>query len=254
MEYTLICKFICLFNNTRQPYIHTYIHTDSTILTDKRYDVIIITNRLTGRFGNEIIMKIKRKDISQERRKEILNAAKELFSKSGYHGVSVDAIARKAGISKGNLYWHFKSKQEIFLQLFEYLSLPLFMPLMQLFEEDLLPREKLTAMSRACLETAEANPEIVRFAWQIAAQPELKEMFTSEYTEWMDPFVDKLVPLFAALGEKKPDDVARFYALTIDAFMGITVMMPEAFDKEKILVLVEERFINFTGVDDDQNR
>lgn len=190
-------------------------------------------------------MKTKRKDIPQERRKEIFSAATELFSKSGYHGVSVDAIAKKAGMSKGNLYWHFKSKQEIFIQLFEYLALPLFMPLMQLLEEDLLPREKLTAMSRACLETAGANPEIVRFAWQIAAQPELKEMFTSEYTEWMDPFIEKLTPLFAAIGEKKPEDIARFYALTLDAFMGMTVMMPGAFDKEKILALIEERFINF---------
>jgi len=196
-------------------------------------------------------MEIRRKDISQERRKEIFDAATELFSKSGYHGVSVDAIAKKAGISKGNLYWHFKSKQEIFLQLFEYLALPLFTPLIQLLEEDLPPHKKLCAMSRACLEAAEANPEIVRFAWQIAAQPELKEMFTSEYTEWMGPFIDQLTPLFAAIGETNPEDVARFYALTLDAFMGTTVMMPEAFDKEKILELIEERFINFTGENDD---
>jgi len=192
-------------------------------------------------------MKTKRKDIPQERRKEIFDAATELFSKSGYHGVSVDAIAKKAGISKGNLYWHFKSKQEIFLQLLEYLALPLFTPLQQLLEEDLLPRAKLCAMSRACLETADANPEIVRFAWQIAAQPELKEMFTSEYTEWMDPFIDKLTPLFVAIGEKNAENVAQFYALTLDAFMGMTVMMPEAFDKEKILAIIEERLINFNS-------
>ena len=192
-----------------------------------------------------------RENISSMRRKEIFDAATELFSKSGYYGVSVDAIAKKAGISKGNLYWHFKSKQEIFLQLFEYLALPLFTPLMQLFEENLPPREKLGAMSRACLEASEANPEIVRFGWQIAAQPELKEMFTSEYTEWMDPLIDQLTPLFATIGENNPEDVARFYALTLDAFMGLAVMMPEMFKKEETLALLEERFINFTGGNDD---
>ncbi len=196
-------------------------------------------------------MTVKRKDIPQKRRKEIFDAATELFSKSGYHGVSVDAIAKKAGISKGNLYWHFKSKQEIFLQLFEYLALPLFTPLMQLFEENLPPRVKLGAVSRACLEAAEANPEIVRFGWQIAAQPELKEMFNSEYTEWMDPFIDQMTPLFAAIGENNPEDVARFYALTLDAFMGLAVMMPEIFKKEETIALLEERFINFTGGNDD---
>jgi len=188
---------------------------------------------------------IKRKDISAVRREQILEAAAELFAKSGYHGVSVDAIAKKAGISKGNLYWHFKSKQEIFHQLFEYLAGPLFEPLMQVMEDDLPPRDKLRALSRACFDTAESNPEVIRFGWQIAAQPELKEMFTSEYTEWMKPFIDRVAPIFAAAGEKNPKDVAKFFGLTLDAFMGMAVMMPEMFDKEATLAILDERFIQY---------
>lgn len=187
----------------------------------------------------------RRKDISIQRREQILNAAADLFSKSGYHGVSVDAIAKKAGISKGNLYWHFKSKQEIFHKLFEHLAEPMFTRLFQILESNIEPRAKLQSLTRTCIEMAEENPEIVRFGWQIAAQPELKEMFTSEYTEWMQPFIVKLTPIFAETGEKRAEDVARFYALSLDAFMGMAAMMPEVLEKENILEILTERFIDY---------
>jgi hypothetical protein len=122
---------------------------------------------------------------------------------------------------------------------------------MQLMHEDLPPNEKLQSLSRACFDTAESNPEVVRFAWQIAAQPELKEMFTSEYTGWMKPFIDHISPLFAELGEKNPERIAKFFGLTLDAFMGMAVMMPEMFDKETTLAIIDERFIEYGGRDDD---
>lgn len=191
-----------------------------------------------------MVTQIKRKDIPAIRREEILEAAAELFARRGYHGVSVDAIAKKAGISKGNLYWHFKSKQEIFRQLFEHRVVPLFEPIFTILDSEELPKEKLKTLSRTCFDAAEAHPEVVRFGWQIAAQPELKEMFAGEYTEWMEPFIDQLTHLFEACGEEKPQQVARFFALSLDAFMGMAAMMPEQFDKESILSIIAERFID----------
>lgn len=47
----------------------------------------------------------------------ILNAAKEMFLFYGYDKTSVEKIAKKAGVSKSNLYNYFKSKDEIFCRL-----------------------------------------------------------------------------------------------------------------------------------------
>ncbi len=44
---------------------------------------------------------------------EVLDAALALFTSKGYSATSVDAIARKAGISKGSVYLYFPSKQAI---------------------------------------------------------------------------------------------------------------------------------------------
>jgi AcrR family transcriptional regulator len=47
------------------------------------------------------------------RRAEILRSAVSAFRRRGYHGASVDEIARTLGMTKGNLYYYFRNKEEI---------------------------------------------------------------------------------------------------------------------------------------------
>jgi len=49
----------------------------------------------------------------KETRERIVRAAAELFHLHGYYHTSVDAILRRAGVKKGNLYFHFRTKEEI---------------------------------------------------------------------------------------------------------------------------------------------
>lgn len=49
----------------------------------------------------------------KDRRDRILNAAADLISHFGYNKTTVADIASKAGISKGAVYLHFKSKDEV---------------------------------------------------------------------------------------------------------------------------------------------
>lgn len=49
------------------------------------------------------------------RREEITAAARDLFSRKGFHGTSVPDIARAAGISTGLIYYVFPSKDDILL-------------------------------------------------------------------------------------------------------------------------------------------
>ncbi|MEX0606748.1 MAG: TetR/AcrR family transcriptional regulator [Halofilum sp. (in: g-proteobacteria)] len=49
-------------------------------------------------------------------RDEILAAATDLFGESGYDGVSMSAIAQRAGISKANVFHHFGSKDALYLE------------------------------------------------------------------------------------------------------------------------------------------
>ncbi len=52
-------------------------------------------------------------------KEKIIAAALSLFAKSGYEGTSLTEIAKMVGIQKPSIYNHFKSKEEIFLTIFE---------------------------------------------------------------------------------------------------------------------------------------
>ena len=50
----------------------------------------------------------------QTKRQQILSAASRLFMGHGYGAVSMEAIAREAGVSKATLYAHFTGKERLF--------------------------------------------------------------------------------------------------------------------------------------------
>ena len=56
---------------------------------------------------------------TRETQARILDAAEEVFVRDGYESAQLDEIASVAGRSKGALYGHFKSKEDLFLALFE---------------------------------------------------------------------------------------------------------------------------------------
>jgi AcrR family transcriptional regulator len=49
----------------------------------------------------------------------LLSAAEQVFARVGYEKAQVEEIAEAAGFSKGALYAHFKSKEDLFLALYE---------------------------------------------------------------------------------------------------------------------------------------
>jgi TetR/AcrR family transcriptional regulator, fatty acid metabolism regulator protein len=50
----------------------------------------------------------------QERRRQIMNAAKHVFAEAGYHGASIHAIIERAQIARGTFYLYFESKAVVF--------------------------------------------------------------------------------------------------------------------------------------------
>jgi len=56
----------------------------------------------------------------EDKKRQILNAALEVFSQKGFYDASVGEIASKAGIAKGTLYDYFDSKDDLCLALLDY--------------------------------------------------------------------------------------------------------------------------------------
>ena len=59
----------------------------------------------------------KTKEDSQITRGRLLEAALDVFSEKSFSEVKLSEIAERVGMTKGALYWHFKSKNDIFSKL-----------------------------------------------------------------------------------------------------------------------------------------
>src|SRR5438874_13507136 len=61
----------------------------------------------------------KRRMRGPERRAQLLVVARRVFGRAGFHGVSMDEVAKEAGVTKPILYDHFNSKEELYVALLD---------------------------------------------------------------------------------------------------------------------------------------
>lgn len=56
---------------------------------------------------------------SEQTKKRVADAARALFAQKGYKATSIEDIVEATGSSKGNIYYHFKSKEGLFVYLLD---------------------------------------------------------------------------------------------------------------------------------------
>jgi AcrR family transcriptional regulator len=79
---------------------------------------------LSSIFVEELIVMRKTKKEADNTKQSILDAAVRLFSEHGVAKTSLQKIAQAANVTRGAVYWHFSSKQDIFEALHDQLHLP----------------------------------------------------------------------------------------------------------------------------------
>lgn len=66
----------------------------------------------------------KTKEEAKKTKEDILKASVHIFCEKGVSQSTLDEIAKKANVTRGAIYWHFKNKIEIFEALHEHLHRP----------------------------------------------------------------------------------------------------------------------------------
>ena len=122
---------------------------------------------------------------SQRKRREILAAAIDLFTRHGYDGASVDDIAAAAVVSKQTVYSHFGSKEQLFGLAISTRcresgidpdDLPLDLPPERMLPEtarnfiELLTSPGATRVYAVCTGSAETRPELGRLFFRHGPQ------------------------------------------------------------------------------------
>jgi AcrR family transcriptional regulator len=166
-----------------------------------------------------------------ERAEQIFAAAYELFAAQGYHRTSMDAIAERAGVAKGTLYWYFKSKRELFIALFHHVTMGLINPWAPTEEGAYIsPTERLKA---GMAQFRNSTEQIWRIA-HIMIQARAIDLDDDEMSRVIDSAVgaaaaslDEIIAAGVARGEFRPVSPQGMSLALISLVTGMALLVRE---------------------------
>lgn len=187
------------------------------------------------------------------KRRQVLDAASELFMAQGYGAVSMDSVARAAGVSKATLYAHFASKDVLFASIVgeacerntlqaenfpvavEDIRAALTGIGLRVLHFLLLPRT--LAIYRVAVAESARFPELGRAFW--AAGP---NAFRERFAEWLAVQSDA-----GRLAIPEPLVAAEQFGALLRAsvFMRATLALPPAPDAAEIAATVDQAVATF---------
>ena len=121
--------------------------------------------------------KIRRRMRGSERRAQLLNVARRVFGKSGFHRVSMEEVASEAGVTKPILYDHFPSKKELYLALLEADLSVLHEKVRQALNSPIGNRERIRASFQAYFDFVQEEADGFRLLMQetVGAEREFRD-------------------------------------------------------------------------------
>jgi TetR/AcrR family transcriptional regulator len=133
----------------------------------------------------------RRTRIQNEKREVILEAALDIFSAHGFRGATIDQIAEAAGMSKPNLLYYFRSKEDIHITLLQRLLDTWLAPLRELDDVG-DPLTEIRSYIRRKLEMARDLPRESRlFANEmLQGAPRMKPILEGTMKELVDEKVE----------------------------------------------------------------
>lgn len=144
------------------------------------------------------------RDQARDAREVLLEAALDVLAKRGFRDASVDEIAARAGYSKGAVYWHFSSKDDLFFALLdERIDKPWRETIEQLKnappDQDMAP-----AASRRFAEMLQNQRELLLLEqeyWaQAARQPKIRQRYAKRQQQLRQAFAKALQARLDHLG------------------------------------------------------
>ena len=134
----------------------------------------------------------RREERKEKRKENIFKAAVWCFNKKGYYETTIDAIAAKAKVSKGSIYYYFKSKKELFLELFQYRVGKYFEQIKKYIEEEKYPDARLKMFINKSSQILKENEDFFKFCLEFlslgAREPEIRDVMTIFYKDSTDTF------------------------------------------------------------------
>lgn len=179
---------------------------------------------------------------AEERRAQLLQAARKLFVAKGYRGTSINEIAAEAGVTKGAVYFHFDSKEDILLELVRYIFNGYEERFREGLGEQLSPVEMFRrhlGMHLDCDTVKEMDAvDIWIQAWRV---PRVKRFIVRRLNRARRDLL-KLIDMSGLPSEVDREAVVVFLLAVGDGLTSISTVTPRAVDRQAQIALVEYLF------------
>ena len=107
--------------------------------------------------------KISRKQVLQDfRTRSLLEATRRVITKQGFDAVTMERVARDAGITKGGIYLYFRNKEQMILAAIEQTAAEMVRWIEERVNARAEPWGQLCELIRAQMEIMEENGELLR--------------------------------------------------------------------------------------------
>lgn len=180
-------------------------------------------------------------DARQDTRERIMAAAVTVFAGKGFQRASLDEIAAEAGLTKGAIYWHFRSKNDLFSALledrFQRNTAPLSAELAQAIANSEVGQRQqaVAAILQGVLKRFQDDPDWPRLFLEFLSQsrdPEIAARMR-RLVEHGRELAAQMVEQMKAAGLTDPaldtDMLALFWTALMDGFLMAWVVKPETF-------------------------
>jgi AcrR family transcriptional regulator len=169
---------------------------------------------------------VPRADVSEERRAQIIAAALACFTRKGYVHTTMDDIVTESGLSKGALYWYFKSKEELFTaamtSCFEGFGETSFATLDDCESTSSKLRVITTALADLWKDAEGLFSLFIEFWTQSAQRAETAKVWMEMLSEYKDSVV-AIIEEGVKSGEFKPVDAESLVWAALAAYDGLAV-------------------------------
>jgi AcrR family transcriptional regulator len=165
-----------------------------------------------------------------ERKETIITTALRLFSEQGFYVTTIPDIAKKAGMSVGNFYNYFASKEVLAKELILYISEYLGERIRRINEGPGGSREKIAAIVSMYFEMAVKRPEMIEYFLRIYLSN--REVFGEECRGMVcvSPFITEMMLFFESgveRGELRDQDFFSAFGLFMGYLGGMVFLFGE---------------------------
>ncbi len=168
-----------------------------------------------------------RPDVSEERRNQILEAALRVFARAGFRETRMDDIVAESGLSKGALYWYFKSKDDIITALLVGLFSRELASARHLLTVEAPAGDRLMQLARELVVELKHMAKLMPIVYEFYSLAFRNKQVRKALKGYLNNYLDVLVPLIQQgvdAGEFRAVDVPAA-ALTITSAIEGTILL-----------------------------